>query len=239
MNETNAAAPRGPTRAIVLLTGGLVIASVPLLGGCPGGIDVRTPESALASFAAALRRGDAATAYSLTSESYRRSVSRAQFEEWMRRDPEELRRVVEELEHPAGPPEEEAIVEIGEHEHVRLVHDPAGWRVATDVVDYYSQATARQALLSFVRAIEHRRWDVVLRLVPEADRDGMTSESMRERWEGEGREEVERLAAGIRASLEGGAPIEENGDHAVMPWGERYRAQLVREAGAWRIEDPD
>jgi len=217
----------------------LLLALVPALAGCSGGIEARTPETALASFAAALRRGDVDTAYALTSESYRRRVSHRQFATWMRADPEALRAVVARLEHPVGPPEEEAIVPIGDHEHVRLVHDPAGWRVATDVVDYYSQATPRQALRSLVRAIAHRRWDVVLRLVPGAEREEMTSESMRERWEGEGREEIERLAAGIRIALDEGAAIEENGDHAVMQWGERNRAQLSREDGAWRIEDPD
>lgn len=217
----------------------LPVAVAVALLACSGGISARTPEDALASFASALRSGDVETAYGLTSQAYRRRVTRAQFEAWVRSDPEEIRRVADALAHPSGPPEEEAIVEVGEHERIRLVHDPAGWRVATDVVDYYSQATPRQALRSFARAIEHRRWDVVLRLVPAADREGMTSDSMRARWEGEGREEIERLGAGIRSALDQGAPIEENGDHAVMAWGERYRAQLVREEGLWRIEDPD
>lgn len=218
-----------------LLAGALSCA----LGACSGGVEARTPEQALAGFARALRDGDANAAYALTSASYRRRVSRAQFEQWMRASPDEMQRVAEALEHPAGPAEEEAIVSVGEHEHVRLVHDPAGWRVASDVVDYYGQSTPRDALRSFVRAIERRRWDVVLRLVPAADREGMTEDSLRERWEGEGREEIERLREGIRAALDADAPIEASGDHAVMPWGERYRAQLVREDGVWRIEDPD
>lgn len=210
-----------------------------LCAGCAGGASARTPEEALASFASALRNGDAAGAYALTSEAYRRRVTRDRFEAWMRSDREEIERVADALASPAGPAEEEAIVEVGEHERIRLVRDAAGWRVASDVVDYYSQATPRQALRSFVRAIEHRRWDVVLRLVPAADREAMSSDSMRERWEGEGREEIERLGAGIRSALDQGAAIEENGDHAVMSWGERFRAQLLREDGLWRIEDPD
>jgi hypothetical protein len=210
-----------------------------LMLACSGGVSARTPEDALASFARALRDGDVEAAYSLTSDAYRRRVPLADFERWVRESPDEIQRVAETLSRPAGEAEEEASIEVGEHENVRLVRDPSGWRIASDVVDYYGQRTPRQALRSLVRAVRNRRWDVVLRLVPEADREGMTEAALRQRWEGENREEVERMIAGIRAALDEGAPIEEHGEHAVMPWGERYRAQLVREAGAWKVEDPD
>jgi hypothetical protein len=143
------------------------------------------------------------------------------------------------MEHPAGPVEVEASIEIATHERIRLVRDPAGWRIGTDVVDDYGQSTPYQALRSFVRAVERRRWDIVLRLIFETNREGVTEETHRERWEGEGREEIERVAAGIRAALEAGTPIEIVGGDAVMPWGGRFRAQLVREGGVWRIRDPD
>ena len=85
--------------------------------------------------------------------------------------------------------------------------------------------------------MERRRYDVVLTLIPEADREGMSEERMRDTWEGEGREEVERLLANLRAALED--PIEEVADRATMSYGDRFRVQFVRENGVWRIEDPD
>jgi hypothetical protein len=207
--------------------------------GCGGALPTSTPEEALAAFSRALREGDPEAAYALTSEGYRRRVSRADFGRWMQESPDEVRALGETLARPLGPAEQEATIAVEGHDPVRLLHDPEGWRVASEVVDYYGQRTPRQALRSFVRAIEHRRWDVVLRLVPRADAEGMSEESVRERWEGESREEIERLAAGLRAALAAGGEIEERGDHAVMPWGDRYRAQLVREDGRWKIEDPD
>ncbi|UJR81660.1 hypothetical protein [Sandaracinus amylolyticus] len=206
---------------------------------CGGGAATASPEESLAAFARALREGDASRAYALTSEGYRRRVREEDFARWMRESPDEIRALAEALDRPAGPAEQEATVAIEGEDPVRFVRDPSGWRVASDVVDYYGQRTPRQALRSFVRAIARRRWDVVLRLVPAADAEGMSEDTLRARWEGESREEIERLAAGLRAALDGGAPIEERGDHAVMPWGERYRAQLVREDGVWKIEDPD
>lgn len=232
----------GRARAIAIarpavLALGLSLA--PGLAACGPAISTASPESALEAFARALREGDAETAYALTSEGYRRRVSREQLARWMRESPDEIRALAEALSHPAGPAEQEAVVDVGEHGPIHLVRDPGGWRVASEVVDYYAQSTPRLALRSFVRAVERRRWDVVLRLVPQSEREGMSEASLRARWEGAEREEIQRLASGLRAALEGGAPIEETGDHAVMPWGDRYRAVLVREDGAWRIEDPD
>ncbi|MCZ7680424.1 MAG: hypothetical protein M5U28_17335 [Sandaracinaceae bacterium] len=65
----------------------------------------------------------------------------------------------------------------------------------------------------------------------------MTEERMREAYEGEGREEIERQLASLRASLDN--PIEEVGDRATMVYGDRFRVQFVREDGVWRIEDLD
>jgi hypothetical protein len=85
--------------------------------------------------------------------------------------------------------------------------------------------------------MERRRYDVVLRFVPDADLEGMTTERMAEAWSGEGREEIERLLANLRDNLD--APIEIVGDRATMSYGERYAVRFVREDGDWKIEDPD
>jgi hypothetical protein len=33
--------------------------------------------------------------------------------------------------------------------------------------------------------------------------------------------------------------LEEHGDRAVVPYGDRFRMVLTREAGVWCIEDPE
>lgn len=207
------------------------------LGGCPGLDAGTTPEATVAAFSSALREGRAGDAYGLMSESYRRRVSQSEFRRYFRDYPAEVQQAARALSRRHGRAEQEAVVEYGEGESLRLVREHGDWRVATDVVDFYDQGTPRAALRSFVRAMERRRYDVVLALIPEADREGMTEERMRETWEGEGREEVERLLANLRASLDD--PIEEVGDRATMSYGDRFRVQFVREDGVWRIEDPD
>jgi hypothetical protein len=88
-----------------------------------------------------------------------------------------------------------------------------------------------------MRAIEARRWDVLLRLLPLADREGMTEPQLRESLTGEGEEALDHLAAALRSALD--ADIEEHGDHAVLPYGERFRMELVREGDTWHVADPD
>ncbi len=122
-------------------------------------------------------------------------------------------------------------------DQLTLVLVDGKWRIHGNVVDFYDQSTPRAALRSFVRAMERRRYDVVMRFVPKADREGMSPEQMREAWEGESREEIERLIADLRANLD--EPIELVGDRATMSYGDGAAVQFVREEGVWRIEDPD
>jgi hypothetical protein len=133
--------------------------------------------------------------------------------------------------------EVEATVPLPDGDDLSLVLVGGEWRLRGNVVDFYDQSSPRAALRSFVRAMERRRYDVVMRFVPEGDREGMSPERMREAWEGESREEIERLIADLRASLD--EPIEIVGDRATMSYGEGSAVQFVREDGRWRIEDPD
>jgi hypothetical protein len=213
-----------------------VILLVGLLMGCGGAQDDRTPEAAVASLASALERRDVEGAYRLMSRRYREQVTLEEFRALFS-DQTEIEHTASRLRDRDGPAEEEASVTYGAHETLLLRHEGDAWRVVTDVIDWYSQRTPRQTVRSFVRAIEARRWDVLLRLLPEADREAMTEDRLREMLAGEGEEALDHLAAGMRDALD--ADIEEHGDHATLPYGERFRVELVREGDAWCVADPD
>jgi hypothetical protein len=210
---------------------------VVLSAGCGAGTGSDTPETTVATFAGALREGRYEDAYELMSRSYQRRVTLEEFRRRLTDNPEEAREAAEALARPDGPPEETAVVTYADGEQVQMVRESGDWRIATNIVDFYDQSTPRATLRSFLRAMERERYDVVMRFVPNADREGMTVERMREAWSGEGREEIERLLANLRANLD--APIEEVGDRATMPYGERFTAEFVREDGVWKVEDPD
>ena len=215
-----------------LIVAAIVLGSI----GCGGALDDRTPEATVASLASALEHRDVEGAYRLMSRHYREQVSLEEFRALFA-DTAEIDHTASRLHDRDGPAEEEASVTYGSHETLLLRREGDSWRVVTDIVDWYSQRTPRQAVRSFVRAIEARRWDVLLRLLPEADREAMSAERLREMLAGEGEEALDHLAAGMRSALD--ADIEEHGDHATLPYGERFRVELVREGDVWCVADPD
>lgn len=206
-------------------------------GACGGPPAPKTPDAALERFTVALRAERYAKAYALMSPDYRRRVSLEEFRNHLRNHPDEVDNVTEQLANRSAPPEVTASVALGEGETLELVRDDGEWRLLGNVVNFYDQSTPRAALRSFIRAMERRRYEVVMRFVPEADRKGMSVEQMRKAWEDEGRKEIERLLAKLRSHVED--PIEVVGDRATMPYGERFSVQFVREDGVWKIEDPD
>ena len=205
------------------------------LAGCPA--RSARPASVVEAFGDALDDARYEDAYALLSAQYRRRVPFSEFRESLARNPSEVRELVGLLRHVDDADEVEAAVPLPDGDELTLVLVDGKWRIRGNVVDFYDQSSPRAALRSFVRAMERRRYDVVMRFVPEADREGMSPEQMQQAWEGESREEIERLIADLRSSLD--EPIEIVGDRATMSYGDGAAVQFLREDGVWRIEDPD
>lgn len=241
MGEKRAAMRRSDTLRAAICVGAICAMAA---SGCGARAAERAPELVVADFARAIREsplhaGRAADAYALMSSAYRRRVSLEEFRRHLSESPAEARETAAALEQPDGTATQIARVVLADGDTVELVRDGADWRIATNLVDFYDASTPRAAIRSFVRAMERERYDVVLRFVPEADREGMSAERMRSSFGGEGREEIARLLTELRAALD--APIEEIGDHATLRYGEgnRRTARLLREGGTWKVEDPD
>ena len=130
-----------------------------------------------------------------------------------------------------------AVVTAPNGQSVLLVYEAGAWRVDGSAIDLYSQATPESAVLAFVRAFENRRYDVLLRFVPDAERSGLDAEHLRKAWEeGEQRAELERLTQALRAALPT-AQFEVLGERATMAYGAGGTVELVREHGLWKLED--
>lgn len=206
-----------------------------LLVGCPG--RQASPESSVRAFAEALEEGRFEAAYRQLGTAYRMRVPYAEFERHLREHPGEVRTLVGMMSHVDETEEVRASVPFPDGDTLELVREDGRWRIVGNAVDFYDQSSPRAALRSFIRAMERRRYDVVLRFVPEADREGMTEEHMAEAWEGDAREEIDRLLANLRSNLD--RPIEVVGDRATMTYGDSFTVQFVREGDLWKIEDPD
>lgn len=195
------------------------------------------PGATVAAFGSAVTRGDLAAAYGLTSAAFQRRTPFEAFVAGFKAgggEPEALgRRMV--AEAPRIAPRVEVELSLGER--VPIVLEDAGWRIDGPVYQAWGQGTPREALRTLVRALDERRYDIVLRLVPDRYRAGLSADQLRAAWEGDEKKENAALLAQLRAALT--APIVEAGDEAHLPYPPGREVRLVREAGQWKVEDPD
>jgi hypothetical protein len=195
------------------------------------------PGETLAAFGAAVERGDAAAAYALTSADFQARVPLAAFMAELEAGGAPTRDAARRLREGKGAAPLRIEVEAAPGEPLQLVEERGRWRVDGHPFEAWSQRTPRAALRTFVRALEARRYDILLRLVPARHRAEVTVEKLRLFWEAEPAAPNVRLLARLRGAL--GAPIVETGDEARLSYGERDEAFLVREDGLWKIENPD
>jgi hypothetical protein len=196
-----------------------------------------SPEATVLAFSRALSDSKLDVAYGMMSHEYQSRVSLAAWQKTLQENSQETLEVSNKLAHARGPADVSARLRDGDGREVRLERDAAGWRIASDVVELYDQSTPRAALHSFVNAMQRKRYDVVLRLMPDADKEAITTESMAKAWGHEAHDDVERMLTELRNHLED--PIEIAGDRATMPYADRARVQFLRESGRWKIEDPE
>jgi hypothetical protein len=142
------------------------------------------------------------------------------------------------LSRPSSDPVVAATVTSPRGESILLVYEEGRWRLDGSAINLYGQSTPRQSVEAFLRAFERKRYDVMMRFVPDAHMEGLDESKLRAAWEGPQKEEMQRITAALRAALPT-AQFEEIGERATMAYGSGGTVQLVREHGAWKIEDFD
>ncbi|HSC86583.1 MAG TPA: hypothetical protein VLC09_04905 [Polyangiaceae bacterium] len=195
-----------------------------------------SPRGAIDAYGDALARGDTRAAYELLSRETRAELSYDEFQKRLAESPDEVQALVRSLDRPSEPPYVTATVVTRDGQVLELVYEDGAWRVTEAAVDLYSQSTPERAIDSFVRALHNRRFDVLLRFVPDSQREGLDAHVLAEAWDGEQKLEMERIGEGLRLALPT-AKVETLGDRATMSYGAGATVELVREHGLWKIED--
>ncbi len=219
---------RGP------LVGALVVLAATT--ACSSTPPVRSPRAALDAYAQALRQGRLADAYAMLSDEAKKTIPFEAFQRMVKENPDEVNDITKALERPAGPPLVTATVTAPDGQTLLLVYEDGRWRVDGSAIDLYSQATPEAAVQAFVRAFRNKRYDVLMRFVPDKKREGLTPALLKKAFEGEQREEMERITQALQAALPT-AHIERVGDRATMAYGAGGTIELVRQHGAWKIEE--
>ncbi len=217
-----------------------LLTSLVLLAAACGPSSATRPTGAVDAYASALRSRDFGKAYELMSEKYRKEHTREDFIKMMKESPEDVRKTAERLAAPGRRVEVAArFVYDDLGDELSLVEEHGSWRLATNPLEFYPQDTPARALRSFVRAVELKRWDVVLRFVPNKWKEVMTVDQVKRQFDGdtEKRAEVDTMIRLLSANLDN--PIEQQGDEARMQYGDRFEVKFLREDGLWKVEDPD
>ncbi len=222
--------------AVLTRTVGPVALVLATSAACTPQAKTPNPREALDRYTTALSEGRLRDAYALLSDEAKKSVSYEAFERMARENPEEIRALVAALERPTSPPYVTARVTTEDGDTLLLIYEDGAWRVDASAVDLYGQATPEQAVGSFVRAYENSRYDILMRFVPKADREGLDEQKLRAAWEGEQKAEMDQLTQVLAAALPT-AQIELLGDRATLAYGTSGTVELIREDGAWKIED--
>ncbi len=195
------------------------------------------PAATVASFGAALARGDLRAAYQLTSVEFQRRMPYDAFTAGLAAAGGEAAALGGRLVAEAGAVAPRVAVTLELGEEVPLVLEGGRWRIDGAVYEAWGQATPRAAVRTFIRALDAHRYDVVLRLVPDRYRAGLSADRLRAFWEGEHKDEHQALLTRVRAAAQG--PLTETGDEARLSVAPDREMKLVREAGQWKIEDPE
>src|ERR1700735_3384948 len=211
------------------------LACAPLVGGAAQ--QGRGPESVRRGYARALEEGRADDAYRVLSDEARRGISLEAFRRMVKDDPDGVKEIGRSLERPTAPPVVTATVTSPSGQELHLVLEGGGWRVDASSIDLYAQDSPRHTVQGFIRAVERKRYDIVMRYVPDTHKEGLDASKLQAAWEGHEKEEIEQVVAALKQALPT-ATIEETGERATMPYG-AGTMQLVREHGLWKIEDFD
>lgn len=209
-----------------------------LLSACaPAQEPPRTAADVVGEFSRALSDSNAARAYALMSPEYRKRVSLASWQKRFEENPEEVSEAGNRLSHVRSAADLQGQLAHSDGASLALIEHAGSWYIASEEIEFYDQSTPRAALRSFVAAFTHRRYDVVLRLTPEADKEGVTTENLEASYGRAARSDIERLLSELRPHLND--PIEIDGARAVMAYAGHKRATLVLEGGRWRVEQPE
>jgi hypothetical protein len=213
-----------------------LLTAVVALAGCPAPKGA-APEETLAAYLRALEGNRLDEAYGLMSADYRKTHDRAAFERALQKAD---RKAAGQLKGTQVTIEAE--IELGEGDKLPLVLEHGEWKLGRDPLDFYPQRTPEEAMRSFLRAVENKRYDVVLRFVPARYRATITTDKLRERWEGEKRQELLGQLERVRAHLGEPLVLAPAGDEAQLPLPDapdsngRKQARLVKEDGAWKVD---
>src|SRR5215471_15521062 len=146
-----------------------------LASACHSSTLQQGPSDTLRTYARALDDGRADDAYKLLSSEAKHSISIDAFRRMVKENAPEMKDIAHALARPASDPLVTATVVSPKGEKLQLVYEEGHWRLDGSI-NLYGQSTPQQSVEAFLRAFERKRYDVMIRFVPDAHLEGLDAE---------------------------------------------------------------
>lgn len=193
----------------------------------------QSPHDTLKAYVLAIKHKDLNRAYSLLSRQLKERCSRKQFIRNVQQSGGDTKKKLNKILDDPKKINFTATVDLGSGERLVLIKEEGTWRVSNDPFAFYGQKTPREALLSFIRALDRKRYRVLLQFAPRKWRKRMDEQDIRALYEGENAEKTKTLISKLKANKDN--RIEKSGDKAVMLYGDNQQVSFVKEEGVWKI----
>ena len=175
-----------------------------------GTLPAQDPGATLRDYAAALEEGRADDAYRLLSDEARRGTSAEAFRRMVKDNPEEAREMGHALDRHTSSPVVTATLTGADGQELHLVLEGGKWKIDGSAIDLYAQDSPRHAIQGFLRALERRRYDVLVRYASAQHREGLDAATLRDAWEKKEHDQIEQFIIALKQALPTAA-IEEAG----------------------------
>lgn len=129
-----------------------------------------------------------------------------------------------------------ATVRLADGRQFFLLFEDGRWKLDSDLLEFYPANTPQQALASFIKAFESKRWDIVASFMPASYSIGNDEVVLKKYWEeGEFADRIRELVVVLKQHL--GDDIMVYEDRAELRFAPGHRVELVKEAGRWKIRE--
>jgi hypothetical protein len=230
------------TAAAVLCTAAAVLSTaaalcVPVLGGC--GARTSSLDKEIGELEARLKKKDCEGLYGRLSKERQEAMPREAFVKLCQeRQPEleALLAAVAALKKSKKKPSVDyrALVTLKDGSTLVMVYEKDGWKIDTDLVTFYPQSTPQEAVASFIKAFEAKRWDVLAQFMPSKYTAEDDAKILEKHWsEPAARAEMEQLLLVLKDHL--GEEMKVEGNRATMEFAPQHRVELLKERGVWVI----
>ena len=201
-----------------------------VVSGCSGG--AATPQKALNSYADAVSAGNGSDAYDLMSATYKETVKKSDFNHDFPKSEkaaEPLRKATSEGANIASS------YPFTSFDTVTLQLSNDGWKITSGLFHFYGQRNPREALVSFLKAVERKKYKLLLQFIPAAYAKEMNEEMIKMQFE-ENPDEMKLVLEKLKNNIENQIVVQ--GDQAYMTYGDA-QVNFIKEQGVWKIEDID